>query len=270
MTSPAVDRGLLAGLLLGLGGAACAADTDEELQKKLANPIADRVTVPFQSTTTLDVGPLKKPQHTLNIQPVYPMVLSGGSLFVNRLIVPVLSNPAFAPAEDRRTGLGDITYEAFFVPPGKGGTLWGFGPIVQLKTASDDRLGSGKWSAGPAAIVFAQPDPWSVGVLLTQRWSFAGDDDRASVSQMEIQPIASYRLGPRHSIAYTGIIAANWHEPRASQRWTVPLGATYSILTKPPGFVPVNYIVGGGYNVIRPDTAGTWFLRVQVNFVLAK
>lgn len=33
---------------------------------------------------------------------------------------------------------------------------------------------------------------------------------------------------------------------------------------------PVNLIFGGGYNVIRPDTAGDWFLRFQVNFVFPK
>jgi len=50
----------------------------------------------------------------------------------------------------------------------------------------------------------------------------------------------------------------------------VPLGATYSILTKPAGFGPVNYIFGGGYNVVRPDFAGDWFVRLQANFILNK
>lgn len=70
-------------------------------------------------------------------------------------------------------------------------------------------------------------------------------------------------------IAYAGFIVADWKH-NSSNRWTVPLGATYSILTKPAGFVPVNYIMGGGYNVVRPDLAGNWFFRFQVNFVLPK
>ena len=37
---------------------------DDELQKKLANPISDLITIPFQHTTTLRAGPLDKPQHT--------------------------------------------------------------------------------------------------------------------------------------------------------------------------------------------------------------
>jgi hypothetical protein len=47
-----------------------AAGEDADLQKKLANPIADLVTLPFQWTTTAGVGPLERPQHTLLVQPV--------------------------------------------------------------------------------------------------------------------------------------------------------------------------------------------------------
>jgi hypothetical protein len=45
---------------------------------------------------------------------------------------------------------------------------------------------------------------------------------------------------------------------------------SYSILTRPAGMAPVNFILGGGYNVIRPDNAGDWFVRFQVNFVFLK
>jgi hypothetical protein len=36
-----------------------AADDDEALQKKLANPVSDLVTLPMQFTTTLYVGPFQ-------------------------------------------------------------------------------------------------------------------------------------------------------------------------------------------------------------------
>lgn len=47
----------------------------------------------------------------------------------------------------------------------------------------------------------------------------------------------------------------------------VPLGVSYSLLVRPEGFVPMNFVVGAGYNVIRPDNASDWFVRFQVNFV---
>jgi hypothetical protein len=264
---PSLARALaaMAALLLPL---AASAQGDEELQKKLANPVSDLITVPLQLTTTLHAGPFERPQHTLNIQPVYPMALGGGWSLIHRLIVPLLSNPAAAPGQDRQNGLGDIVYEGFFSPAAKGGLIWGVGPIVQMRSASDD-LGAGKWSLGPAVVALQQEGRWSLGALLTQLWSVTGDDSRPDVSRMEIQPIINYRLDPQHSVAFTGTIAGDWKQD-SRNRWTVPLGATYSILTKPAGFVPVNYIMGGGYNVVRPDFAGDWFFRFQVNFVLPK
>jgi hypothetical protein len=265
---------LIAGALLAICTAAAPAfaqDSDEELQKKLANPVADLISVPFQYTGNLNVGPLDKTQHILNIQPVYPMKLDGGWSLIHRAIVPLMSMPAFTPDQDRKNGMGDIVYEGFFAPTTKPGELiWGAGPAIQLKTATDERLGSGKWAAGPAVVALEQSGKWSVGALVTQLWSFAGDDSRPDISQFQLQPLATYRLSGRNTIGYLGTITANWKEDRSSQRWSVPLGLSYSILTRPAGMSPVNLIFGGGYNVIRPDDAGNWFVRFQVNFVFPK
>lgn len=254
-------------ILVALGGRAAMAD--DELQKKLANPVADIVTLPLQYTGTFNTGPLEGLQHMLNIQPVYPMPLGSDVSMINRLIVPIVSQPAFASDQDRITGLGDISYEIFFSPARPGKIIWGAGPTVSMNTATDGVLGSGKWSAGPAVVMMVQPGRWSVGALVTQVWSFAGGDERPDVSQAQFQPILSYRLSPIHSIGYAGIIVANWKQ-HGGERWTVPLGLTWSWLIKPKGFVPVNFIVGGGYNVVRPDDAGDWFMRFQVNFILPK
>jgi len=250
---------------------AWAQQSDEELQKQLVNPVADIVTLPFQWTTNFDTGPFSKPQHTLNIQPVYPVKLDGGWSLINRAIVPLLSNPAVLPGQDRVNGLGDITYEGFLAPPpGPGGLIWGVGPALVMPTASDDRLGQGKWSLGPAVVALKESGAWSIGALVTQVWSFAGDSDRPDVNAFSLQPIVSYRLDSKQSIGYIGIITSNWDEKRSSQRWTVPLGVSYSLLVKPETFVPMNFVAGAGYNVIRPDNASDWFVRFQVNFILPK
>jgi hypothetical protein len=258
-------------LLACAGSQTLAQHSDEELQKKLSNPLADLVSLPFQYTGNANAGPLDKAQHTLNIQPVYPTTLNAEWSLIHRAIVPLLSQPAFTPGEDRKGGLGDIVYEGYFAPtPKPGGLIWGVGPAIQLKTATDDRLGSGKWAAGPAFVALEQSGQWSLGALVTQLWSFAGDDNRAAISQFQLQPIVSYRLSGKNTIGYLGTITANWKEDRSSQRWTVPLGMSYSILTRPAGMGPVNFILGAGYNVIRPDNAADWFVRFQVNFVLPK
>ena len=269
--TPLTDHGLrlafvAASVCLGMP---CLAADDDDLQKKLANPLADIVTVPLQLTTTGETGPLKRPQHALNVQPVYPMQFGSGML-IHRVIVPLLSVPAAVPGQERENGLGDITYEVFYSPPPKGDTVWGVGPVVQLRTATDDRLGTGKWSAGPAFVFVKQPGQWSWGALLTHLWSFAGSDDRRRVSQTQLQPLLSYRVDAQHTWGYMGTLTANWEESRSSERWTVPLGVSYTTLVRTAGHPPVSYLLGAGYNVVRPDGAGTWFLRLQVTFVLPK
>ena len=259
-------------LTLALPGAATAqGEADAELQKKLANPVADIVTLPFQWTSNFGVGPYDKPQHSLNIQPVFPVKLGGGWSLIHRLIVPLESVPALMPGQDRVYGLGDINYQGFFSPaPSPSGLIWGLGPSLVMRTSSNERLGQGQWSLGPALVVLQEAGQLSAGALITQVWSFAGDSDRRGVNAFSLQPIVSWRLDSRNSIGYLGTITADWKEDRASQRWTVPLGISFSRLVKPEGFVPMNLVAGAGYNVVRPDLAARWFLRLQVNFILPK
>jgi hypothetical protein len=46
---------------------------DEDLAQKSQNPIADLVSVAFQSNTNFNAGPFNRTQEVLNIQPVVPL-----------------------------------------------------------------------------------------------------------------------------------------------------------------------------------------------------
>ena len=46
------------------------------------------------------------------------------------------------------------------------GWFWGAGPGVIFPSATDDSLGSGKWSAGPTGAVVRQQGPWTVFALV--------------------------------------------------------------------------------------------------------
>ncbi len=82
---------------------------------------------------------------------MYPEDLGGGWALIHRAIMSVVpSQPASATGQDRKHGPGNMTHRGPFSPaPKPGGLIWGIGPAIQMGTASDDRLGSGKWAGGP-------------------------------------------------------------------------------------------------------------------------
>lgn len=191
--APAVN--VLIGGALALLTGACLAQDAEALAKAAQNPIADMVSVPIQLNTNTDVGPLKKNQEVLNIQPVMPFNLNRDWNVITRTIIPLISQPALTSGQSRENGIGDIQFSAFLSPSAPSAWIWGAGAIVQAPTASDDRLGQGKWGFGPTAVALhiAKGDPWVYGALINNVWSVGGHGgDRPDVNQMLLQPFVTW------------------------------------------------------------------------------
>ena len=68
------------------------------------------------------------------------------------------------------------------------------GPTFTIPTATDSRLGSGKWSLGPTAVALTMQGPWVVGALINNQWSVAGWGDQ-DVNAMLLQPFVNYNFG---------------------------------------------------------------------------
>jgi len=237
----------------------------EQLQKDLQNPLSKLTTIPIQHTTNFEVGPESREQYIFNLQPSVPVTLGQVDLIV-RAILPLMSNPDPEDSDGRVTGLGDTTLTAYIAPSTLAGMRAGIGPVLLVPTGTDDVLGSGKWGIGPSLAVVGQPQQWTLGALVTQLWSFTGSEDRIDVNRLEIEPLVSYRLGAGISVNYAGIITADW-EQTDDDRWTLPLGATVSYLLLVSN-LPMQLHAGAGVNVVKPDDAADWFLRLQASFVL--
>jgi hypothetical protein len=68
---------------------------------------------------------------------------------------------------------------------------FGPGPQITASTAPDEWLGSEKWSAGLANVLFdGRSKRFRYGYLLTWQAGFAGSDDRADVNVGALQPSA--------------------------------------------------------------------------------
>ena len=142
--------------------------------------------------------------------------------------------------------------------------MLGAGAAFNLPIATDETLGSGKWQAGPAMRVGYQALNWRFGLLATNRWSFAGDSDRADVNQLLLRTVIRRELRNRWFFISDPIITANWNAD-SGQKWLVPLGGGLGqAVSRDP--VPVNVSLQLYWNAIRPDGAPDWLVRVGVTF----
>ena len=137
-----------------------------------------------------------------------------------------------------------------------------------MDTASDDQLGSGKWSTGPTAVILVQPKPWTLGLLGRQLWSFAGDSDRNSVSQMLLEPFINYNLEGGWYLISDMIITANWQADSGNQ-WTVPLGGGFGKMFA-IGSQKMNTKLEAYYNVEKPDGAPDWAFSWTLQFLFPR
>jgi hypothetical protein len=252
------------------------AQDQADLAKAAQNPVAAMISLPLQNNTLFGVDPHGDTANVLNIQPVIPFTI-GGLNIINRTIAPVIylpdltsGLPELPKGVDRGStfGLGDINHSIYFSPAKAGAIIWGIGPSFTFPTATDRTIGSEKWSAGPAAVVLAQPGPWVVGTLVRQLWSYAGNSDRKDVSQLLIQPFVNYNMKGGWYLVSSPIITANW-EAKNDDTWTVPVGGGVGRIFKVGGQA-MNAQAQGFYNVERPEFGPDWIMRFQLQFLFPK
>lgn len=271
------SRVLVVGLLVGAlwsatptfaqqADAAPSAQDSQALAQQLANPIAALVSVPFQFNWDQNVGPNESTRFILNVQPVMPFSLNQDWNLITRVIVPFVSQPILFEGGQPAFGVSDVL-TSFFLSPKKGGITWGVGPVFSLPSTSVPTLGTEKWSAGPTAVVLKQTGLWTVGALWNQVWSFSGNEARADVNQMFLQPFMAYQATPTVTVSLQSETVANWEVE--DNRWTVPISLSVSKLSTFGAF-PASYAIGVAGFAAHPEVGPTWRLRGVITILLPR
>jgi hypothetical protein len=236
------------------------------LARASQNPVANLISLPLQNNFLFqeDTGDLL---YNLNVQPVIPFNLNDDWNLITRTIVPFFALES-APSGFDSVGLGDINTTLFFSPVNSGGLIWGVGPVLSFPTATDDLFGTGKWSAGPAAVALTMQGRWVFGALANNVWSYAGDGDRGSVNAFLVQPFINYNLDAGWFLVSAPVITSNW-KADSDQRWTVPLGGGVGRVF-PIGRQPINTSLQAFYNVERPTGGPEWSVRFNLQFLFPR
>jgi len=243
--------------------------SDAELAQELSNPIADLISFPIQFNYDNNLGLANDGERiTANVQPVIPFEIDEEWNVISRTILPITYQDDVFPGTGSQFGTGDLTQSLFFSPrqPAFGELIWGAGPVFLLPTASDSKLGSEKWGAGPTAVGLFVNGPWTMGALANHIWSFAGKDDRTDVNRSFFQPFVAYTTPTAWTFSVQSESSYDWER----EEWSVPVNAAISKLVR-FGKIPVSLQAGLGYWAKSPDTGPEDFrARFQIVFLLPR
>jgi hypothetical protein len=239
----------------------------EELAKKLANPVANLISMPLQNNTDYGIGDNNGSKNTLNIQPVIPIRINEKINLITRFILPVISQRDITGPGTKQTGLSDLSATAWFTPVNsKNGLIWGAGPAFLIPTGTDDFLTTKKWGVGPSALVLKQSKALTYGFLVNQIWSFAGSDDRGEVNQLFLQPFFTHNWKSGAGLGVNAEITQNW----AASTTLAFINPIVSAVTK-LGKQTISVAVGPRIPVAGPSESRPDFgYRAVLTFVFPK
>ena len=240
------------------------------IAKKLANPIANMISVPLQYEFSRGVGRNQGgSEQTLLFQPVMPFNLGGGDTFIVRPIVAGVREVSVQGASGQPFsgyGIANVTIESFYAPNTNSSWIWGVGPYAQSPSGNSGKFGSQQTGAGVTGVVLNRHGPWTYGLLGYQSWEVGGNPAFGTQNNLYGQPFLAYTNKEALTITANMEALYNYDTRRTSN----PLYVGASKLTVIGG-VPFSFSAGPMYYVSNtPGGPSGWGARATATVVILK
>jgi hypothetical protein len=246
----------------------------DDLAKKLSNPLAAMISVPFQNNFDFNGGPNSDgTQWKMNVQPVIPVSINDCWNLIIRAVIPVISQDDIGGTKlnpsGSQSGLGDTLVSAWLSPvkPTAGGWIWGVGSATMIPTGTDSNngLGGNSWGMGPTAVVLRLQGKFSYGAMVNHVWGVGGDNGRPDINNTFMQPFFNYIPGGGWTYALNTETSYNW----TAEQWTVPVNLSVKKMFS-MGTQMAQWELGGRYYLEKGPNGPDFGIRATLTLLFPK
>ena len=239
----------------------------EEIAAELANPNTPMASLNLKlQYRTFDgalPGASSQSSTTLLFQPSFPFSLDNGDVVFFRPAIPVQLDFSFPDASPSgfgsESGIGDIAFDLAYGRTTKTGMLFAGGIIASLPTATDDALGTDRYTLGPEFMVGKLTKKYVLGIFPNHQWDVGGSGNK-EINLTTIQVFGTYLPGGGWNYGSSPIISYD----HVAHQWTLPINFSFgkTVLWKNRPWklsAEINYFVD------QPDAFGPqWFIGFNV------
>lgn len=233
----------------------------EEVAKKLANPIANMISVPLQYDYYGNMGPDKKgSSQVLLMQPVIPIDMKGGDNIIMRPVITSMWQNNLNGFSGY--GLNNVTLETFYTPNTGTSVMYGLGPVLVSPSGSSGYFGSQQTGGGLTGVLLDRKGPWTYGAMAYQTWSLGGNGASGTQNNFYYQPFVAYVTHNAWTFTVVDQGNYNYDVHKAVNTYFFNVGKLV-VHDK----LPVNYTIGVSYTgTTTPGGAQGFGARAQITF----
>jgi len=202
----------------------------EEIAAELANPNTPMASLNLKLQYRTFEGTLPgadSQSSTMALfQPSFPFSLDNGDVVFFRPAIPIQLDFAFPDSSPSgfgsESGIGDIAFDLAYGRTTKTGMLFAGGLIASLPTATDDALGTDRYTLGPEFMIGKLTKKYVIGIFPNHQWDVGGSGDK-EIDLTTIQIFGTYLPGGGWNYGSSPIITFD----HISDQWTIPLNFTF-------------------------------------------